>query len=209
MKYAVFLLISVLLLSFLFAVFVVVINLKSFYNITNNRIDTNISVGILTGMCCKWQWRTQSVDHYSDVIMGVVASQITSITIVYSTVYSGASQRKHQSSASLAFVRRIHRWPVNSPHKWPVTRKMFPFDDVIMDEYTFRLGWWLLSQFPPLRYFRNFFQHCRNTSQQLNITFMFVRCQRSSAAVTPVKYEKRFKGSNRYLCKIKNKQTEL
>ena len=40
--------------------------------------------------------------------------------------------RKHQSSASLAFVRWIHRWPVNSPHKWPVTRKMFPFVDFIM-----------------------------------------------------------------------------
>ena len=52
--------------------------------------------------------------------------------IVFSTVYSGADQRKHQSSASLAFVRGIHRGPVNSPHKWPVTRKMFPFDDVIM-----------------------------------------------------------------------------
>ena len=44
--------------------------------------------------------------------------------IVYSTVYSDADQRKHQSSASLAFVRGIHRGPVNSPHKWPVTRKM-------------------------------------------------------------------------------------
>ena len=33
---------------------------------------------------------------------------------------------------SLAFVRAIHRWPVNSRHKWPVTRKMFPFDDAIM-----------------------------------------------------------------------------
>ena len=64
--------------------------------------------------------------------MGAMASQITSLTIVYSTVYSGTDQRKHQSSASLAFVWRIHRWPVNSPHKWPVTRKMFPFDDVIM-----------------------------------------------------------------------------
>ena len=49
-----------------------------------------------------------------------------------SSVYSGADQRKHRSSASLAFVRGIHRSPVNSPHKWPVTRKMFPFDDVIM-----------------------------------------------------------------------------
>ena len=58
--------------------------------------------------------------------------QITSLTIVYSTVYSGADQRKHQSSASLAFVWGIHREPVNSPHKGPVTRKLFPFDDVIM-----------------------------------------------------------------------------
>ena len=70
--------------------------------------------------------------HYTDVIMGAITSQITSLAIVYSTVYSGADQRKHQSSASLAFVRGVHRGPVNSPHKWPVTRKMFPFDDVIM-----------------------------------------------------------------------------
>ena len=54
--------------------------------------------------------------------------------IVYSTVYSGADQRKYQISASLAFVRGIHRWPANSPHKKPVTRKMFPFDDVFMKE---------------------------------------------------------------------------
>ena len=64
--------------------------------------------------------------------MSAMASQISSITIVYSTVYSGADQRKYQSSASPAFARVIHRWPVNSPHKGPVTRKMFPFDDVIM-----------------------------------------------------------------------------
>ena len=70
--------------------------------------------------------------HYNDVTMGAIASQTTSLTIVYSTVYSGADQRKHESSASLAFVRWIHRGPVNSPHKGPVTRKMFPFDDVIM-----------------------------------------------------------------------------
>ena len=56
--------------------------------------------------------------------MGAIASQITSLTIVYSIVYSDADQRKHENSAALAFVRRIH--------KWPVTRKMFPFDDVIM-----------------------------------------------------------------------------
>ena len=70
--------------------------------------------------------------HYGDIIMGTIVSQITSLVIVYSSVYSDADQRKHQSSASLAFVWGIHRGPVNSPHKWPVTRKMFPFDDVIM-----------------------------------------------------------------------------
>ena len=68
--------------------------------------------------------------------MGAVASQITSLKIVYSTVYSDVDQRKHQSSESLAFVRGIHRGPVNSPHKWPVTRKTFPFDDVIMGKGT-------------------------------------------------------------------------
>ena len=86
-----------------------------------------------TGRCFRGivAWTT-SKTHYSDVIMVAMASQITSLTIVYSTIYSGADQRKHQSSPSLAFVWGIHRWPVNSPHKEPVTRKMFPFDDVIM-----------------------------------------------------------------------------
>ena len=72
--------------------------------------------------------------HYSGVIISAMASQITSLAIVYSTVYSGADERKHQSSASLAFGRGIHRWPVNSPHKRPVTRKTFTFDDVIMHD---------------------------------------------------------------------------
>ena len=62
----------------------------------------------------------------------MTAMAVAILTIVYSIVYSDADQRKHQSSASLAFVRGIHRGPVNSPHKWPVTRKMFPFDDVIV-----------------------------------------------------------------------------
>ena len=75
--------------------------------------------------------------HYGDVIMGTMASKITSLTIVYSTIYSGADQRKHQSSAPLAFVRGIHRWPVNSPHKGSVKRKMFPFDDVILRQLHF------------------------------------------------------------------------
>ena len=71
--------------------------------------------------------------------MGTVASQITCLTIVYSTVYSDADQRKHQSSG---FVRGIHRGPLNSPHKWPVTRKMFPFDDVIMKQAAHICAWW-------------------------------------------------------------------
>ena len=61
--------------------------------------------------------------HYSDVIMSGMASKITGVSIVYSAVCSSADQIKHQSSASLAFVRGIHRWPVNSPHKRPMTRK--------------------------------------------------------------------------------------
>ena len=64
--------------------------------------------------------------------MVAISSQITSLTIIQSTIYSDADQIKHQSSASPAFVRGIHRWPVHSPHKWPVTRNMFPFDDVII-----------------------------------------------------------------------------
>ena len=70
--------------------------------------------------------------HYDDVIMGSVAAHITSLAIVYPTVYSDTDQRKHQSSVSVAFVRGILRWPVNSSYKGPVTRKMFAFDDVIM-----------------------------------------------------------------------------
>ena len=71
---------------------------------------------------CSLLWRHNGRDGVSN----------TSLTIVYSTVHSGADQRNHQSSASLAFVREIHQWPGNSPHKWPVMRKMFPFNDVIM-----------------------------------------------------------------------------
>ena len=70
--------------------------------------------------------------HYCDVIMSALASQITRVSIVCPTACSGLDQRKHQSSTSLAFVRGIHRSPGNSPHKGPVTRKMFPLDDVSM-----------------------------------------------------------------------------
>ena len=92
--------------------------------------DTEIWEGKLPGLI--WQGDIFG-RHCDDVVMGAMASQITSLTIVYSIVYSGRDQSKHQSSASLAFVRGIHRGPVNSPQKGPVTRKMFPFDDVIVE----------------------------------------------------------------------------
>ena len=76
--------------------------------------------------------KDQGSHKTSNVIMSAMSSQITGLTRVYSTVYSGADQRKHRRSASLAFVRGIHRWPVNSPHKRAVTRKMFLFDGATM-----------------------------------------------------------------------------
>ena len=80
------------------------------------------------------------LEHYGDVIMSAMASQITGVWMVCSTICSGAHQRKHQSSASLVFGRGIHRWPVNPHHKRPVPRKMFPFNDVIMDT---AVCWWI------------------------------------------------------------------
>ena len=78
--------------------------------------------------------------HYSDVIMNTIASQIPNLTIVYSIVFLGADQRKHQSSASLAFVRGIHRDRWISRTKGQLRGKMFPFDDVIMgSELTYDL----------------------------------------------------------------------
>ena len=88
-----------------------------------------------SGKCCR-NYRLQGrghlgSEHYSDVIMGAMTSQITRL---FTQPFIQAQIRKYQSSASLAFLRGIHPWPVNSSHKWPVTRKMFPFDDVIMDK---------------------------------------------------------------------------
>ena len=88
------------------------------------------------------KFSTHILNHYNDVTMSAIASQITSLMIVYTIVYSGTDQRKHLSSASLAFVRGIHRHsPVNSQHKGPVTRKMFPFDDVIMQDIMAAAKW--------------------------------------------------------------------
>ena len=95
----------------------------------------NFNQVMVMKFCSSLQWHHNGCNfahHYSDIIMGALASQITSLTIVYSTVYSGADRKKHQSSSSLAFVRGIHRWLVNSMCKWPVMWKMFQFDDIIM-----------------------------------------------------------------------------
>ena len=98
-------------------------------------INSSLEVRHINAMA-KWLVQelveTNNKKHYIDVTMSTMASQITSLTIVYPTVYSGVDQRKHQSYASLTFVRGIHRWPVSSPHKGPVTRKIIPFDDVIL-----------------------------------------------------------------------------
>ena len=63
--------------------------------------------------------------HYNKVIIGAMAPQTASVSIVHSTICSGTDLRKHQSFGSLTFVRGILRWPVNSPHKGAVTRKCF------------------------------------------------------------------------------------
>ena len=55
------------------------------------------------------QWKLSWINNYGDVIMNAMASQITYVSIVYSTVCSGTDQRKHQSSVSLPFVGGIHR----------------------------------------------------------------------------------------------------
>ena len=92
---------------------------------------------IINGKLYNWWLLLPEADelshaHYSDVIMSAMVSQITRVWMVCSTVCSDADQRKHQCSASLAFVRGLHRGLVNSPRKGPVTQKMFPFDDFIM-----------------------------------------------------------------------------
>ena len=89
-------------------------------------------------------WRFTSYAHKGPLMplqwrhMTAMASHFTG-NYCCSTVSSGAHQRKHQSSASLAIVRWIRRWPVDSPHKW--TRKMSPFHDAIMQK-TFSWHMW-------------------------------------------------------------------
>ena len=91
--------------------------------------------------------------------MGPMASQITSISIVYSTVYSGADQRKHQSSAPLAFVRGILPGTGEFPAQMASNAENIPFNDIIMSlgmhhvhcEYI----WYVLCQRKQLRQNKN------------------------------------------------------
>ena len=81
--------------------------------------------------------------HYIDVIMTTMASQITSLTVVYSNVYSDADQKKTSKLRVTGLCVGKSPGPVNSPHKGPVRRKMFPFDDVIMiKENDYELSSW-------------------------------------------------------------------
>ena len=89
---------------------------------------------------------------YNDVIMSAMASQNHQSHDCLLRRYSGAAQRKHQSSASLAFVRGIRRWPMNSPHKGPVTRKMFITRDTYIPCRIFFLKYFCLVK----RQYRHF-----------------------------------------------------
>ena len=86
--------------------------------------------GIWKGKVKRPEWTNNK--HHSDVIMGTMASQITSLTIVYNNRLERRRSKKTSKLRVTGLCEGIHRWPVNSPHKGPVTRKMFPFDDVIM-----------------------------------------------------------------------------
>ena len=153
--------------------------------------------------------------HYSDVIMSPMASQMTSVSIICLTVYSGADEWKHQSSASLAFVRGIHRWPVDSPHKGPVKREMFPFDYVIMDQMEIaNMSIQLISRAAqqvvivvtlfPTKYMKT---HICITHFQLPIPEMFTctvsvaaRKSRGLSSWQPLKVSKRYQSSKNRAC---------
>ena len=94
-------------------------------------LETPVDIGYIRVLMSVCECTAVSF-HQCDVMMSAMASQITGVSIVCSIACSGADQSKHQSSASLAFVGGIHWWPVDSPHKGPLTCNTFPFDDVTM-----------------------------------------------------------------------------
>ena len=106
----------------------------------------NTSCGINLSAVCSPSW----MFLYTDVTMGTIASKITSFTIVYSTVYSDADQRKYQSSASLAFVQG------NSPEAGEFPAQMASYEENVsiwwrlhvLSRLTFNLKthsclWWI------------------------------------------------------------------
>ena len=102
--------------------------------------------------CC-WSLSDERSQGISDHDNGIIPVHF-GVSIICSTVYSGADQRKHQSSASLAYVRGIHRWPVDPPHKGPVTRNIVLFHDVIMYPSDWSLFRWRLVLTSPFAYHR-------------------------------------------------------
>ena len=78
------------------------------------------------GYKTRFDWMNLFITHYNDVIMSALVSLITNC------LFRCRSKKASKLRVTGLCVRGIHRWPVNSPHKGPVTRKMFPFDDVIM-----------------------------------------------------------------------------
>ena len=119
--------------TFYFVLFMTLMLCCTYKDVKCRKIPTHSTQNIVNVLLSA-SYELWAVSIYCDVIMVAIASQITSLTIVYLIVYSDADQRKHHNSASLAFVWGIHLGSVNSPHKWPVMRNMFPFDDVIMSE---------------------------------------------------------------------------
>ena len=106
-------------------------NVAFTFTTSNNEVGTNGRKFVLIVFSCSDSYNFPlAPTHYSDDIMSAIVSQITGASLVW----------KHQSPASLAFVRGIHLWPMDSPHKRPVTRKMFPFDDVIMEKPVLNWG---------------------------------------------------------------------
>ena len=107
------------------------------FDVTPKSLLCNVSAGKQQQKLDKQTHEWLCPQHYSDVIMRAVAYQITRISCLLN-VCSGSDQRKTSKLLVTGRLRGIHRWPVNSPHKGPVTPRMFPFDDVT-------IGWLLIS----------------------------------------------------------------
>ena len=123
--------------------YLVKIMCNTFYHINMVNILFKLNQITVCQMCTKHKHLATEIysndSRYTGVAMSAMASHIIGISSVFSTVCSCAHHRKHQSSASLAFLRGIDRWPMDSSHKRPVTRKCFPLMTSL----------WTKSQQPP------------------------------------------------------------